>query len=227
MNSAGENLRSLAASQPWLRPVFKTLGKARCRVWDLVHGVDTCGDTPLLNLKFDSANKTPGLEYQSHHPAIIRAGLRSLEIRHQDYTFVDFGCGKGRVLLVASEFSFRKIIGIEFAPQLAETARQNLKTYRAANRKCLDLEVITADATQYELAPEPQVLYFYSPFARKAMDQVVQNIENSLQKSPRDLLVLFSGLLSMRDSSFGARPQYERLQRGRYIDIYRHHSSLQ
>jgi SAM-dependent methyltransferase len=149
----------------------------------------------------------------------------SLKIRHQDYAFVDFGCGKGRVLLVASEFPFRRIIGLEFAPQLAETARRNLKTYRAKNQKCFEMEAITADATEYELAHEPQVLYFYSPFARSVMDRIVHNIEDSLKKSPRDLLVLFSGVLGMRDSAFGSRPQYERLQRGRYIDIYRHRAS--
>jgi hypothetical protein len=116
MTSARESLRSLAASQDCLKPVFKTIGNARCRAWDLIHGVDTCGEIPLLGLNFDSQHKTPGLEYQSHHPAIIRAGLRSLEIRHQDYTFVDFGCGKGRVLLVASEFPFRRIVGENSRP---------------------------------------------------------------------------------------------------------------
>jgi SAM-dependent methyltransferase len=225
MTSAREGLKSVVLSQTWLTPVFKTLGRARCRAWDLVHGVDTCGEIPLLDLDFESKHKTPGLEYQSHHPKIIRAGLMSLKIRHQDYSFVDFGCGKGRVLLVASEFPFRKITGIEFAPQLAETAKRNLRTYRARNQKCFEMEAITADATEYELAHEPQVLYFYSPFARSVMDQIVHNIEDSLQKSPRDLLVLFSGVLGMRDSAFGSRPQYERLQRGRHIDIYRHRSS--
>jgi len=224
MTSARESLKSLAASQNWLKPVFKTIGNARCRAWDVIHGVDTGGEIPLLDLNFENKHKTPGLEYQSHHPAIIRAGLRSLEIRHQDFTFVDFGCGKGRVLLVASEFPFRRIIGVEFAPQLAEAARQNLKTYRAKNQKCLEIEAITGDATAYELPPEPQVLYFYSPFALSVMEKVVHNIEVSLQKSPRDLLVLFSGVLGMRDGTFGSRPQYERLQRGRYFDLYRHRS---
>jgi SAM-dependent methyltransferase len=214
--------KSVVTSQKWLNPVFKTLGQARCRAWDLVHGVDTCGEIPLLDLDFENEHKTPGLEYQSHHPAIIRDGLMSLNIPCQDYAFVDFGCGKGRVLLVASEFPFRRITGVEFAPQLADTAKRNLQTYRAKNQKCFELEVITADASEYELAHEPQVLYFYSPFARSVMDRVVRNIEASLQKSPRDLLILFSGVLGMRESAFGSRPQYERLKRGRYIDIYRH-----
>lgn len=225
MTSAYNGLKSLARSQNWLNPVFKGIGNARCRAWDLIHGVDTCGDIPLTDLNFDSKHKTPGLEYQSHHPAIIRAGLKLLNIRHQDYTFVDFGCGKGRVLLVASEFPFRKIIGIEFAPQLAESARQNLKTYRARNRKCFEMEAITGDATEYELPPEPQVLYFYSPFERSIMDEVIDKIEVSLQRSPRELLVLFSGILPRRNATFGARPQYERLRRERYIDLYRHRLS--
>jgi SAM-dependent methyltransferase len=226
MTSARQNLRSLAVSQGWLKPVLKGVGSARCRAWDLVHGVDTCGDIPLLNLNFKSEHKTPGLEYQSHHPAIIRAGLNLLNIRRQDYSFVDFGCGKGRVLLVASEFPFRRVIGLEFAPQLAEIARRNMKTYRPRNQQCLEVEVITADATLYQLAPEPQILYFYSPFAREVMDQVVRNIGQSLQESPRDLLVLFSGVLGMRDAAFGRRAEYERLQRDRYFDLYRHRNGV-
>ncbi len=222
MTSAYHSLKSLVASQSWLNPVFKRIGNSRCRAWDLIHAVDTCGDVPLVDLKFENEHKTPGLEYQSHHPAIIRSGLRSLDIRYQDYSFVDFGCGKGRVLLVASEFPFRKIVGIEFAPQLAEVARQNLKTYRTKNQKCFEIEAVTADATEYELAAEPQVLYFYSPFARSVMDKVIDKIELSLQRFPRELLVLFSGVLPMRNLTFGTRPQYERLRRDRYIDLYRH-----
>jgi hypothetical protein len=81
------------------------------------------------------------------------------------------------------------------------------------------------DATEYALTPEPQVLYFYSPFAPSVLDQVVQNIEGSLQRSPRELLILFSGSLKMRDSAFGSHPKFERLQRGHYMDIYRYRSS--
>jgi SAM-dependent methyltransferase len=217
-------LRSLVTSNSRLKPLLKAISSTRCEAWDLIHGVDTCGDVPLATLDFQSKNKTAGLEYQSHHPRIIRAGLAALAVRPEEFTFIDFGCGKGRVLLVASEFAFRRIIGLEFAPPLAETARRNLKSYRSRRQKCSQIEVITVDATEYELAAEPQVLYFYSPFARSVMDQIVQNIEKSLQRQPRELRVLFSGVLAMRDSAFGSRAQYERLLRGRYIDIYRHRS---
>jgi len=221
----GRSLKSLLTSQPWLKPAFKTVNNLRCRTWDVVHGVDTCGEIPLVDLDFQSAHKSPGLEYQSHHPSITRAAIGGLPIQYENYTFIDIGCGKGRVLLVASEFPFRRILGVEFAPTLADTARRNLQSYRGRRARCSTIEVITADATEYELAPEPQVLYFFSPFQPTVLDQIVKNIEASYQRQPRDLLILFSGTIPMREYGFGSRPQYERLERGRYVDVYRHRSA--
>jgi SAM-dependent methyltransferase len=212
-------------SRPWLKPVFRAIGRTRCKTWDLIHNVDTCGDIPLVDLNFQSENKAPGLEYQSHHPRILRAFLQSLALDwaldYEKYTFVDFGCGKGRVLLVASEFPFRRIVGVEFAVPLAEVAKRNLVSYRSKTQKCRDISVLAMDAVDYQLPEEPEVLYFYSPFPPAVMEQVFQNIERSLQKSPRELLVLFSGVLGARDRAFGSRPQYERLLRDRHVDVYR------
>jgi SAM-dependent methyltransferase len=212
-------------SRPWLKPVFRVIGRTRSKTWDLIHNVDTCGEIPLVELNFQSENKAPGLEYQSHHPRILRAFLQSLAldwaIDYEKYTFVDFGCGKGRVLLVASEFPFRRIVGVEFAVPLAEVAKRNLVSYRSKTQKCRDISVLAMDAVDYQLPEEPEVLYFYSPFPPAVMEQVFQNIERSLQQSPRELLVLFSGVLGARDRAFGSRPQYERLLRDRHVDVYR------
>src|SRR5580692_2863524 len=212
-------------SRPWLKPVFRAIGRTRCKTWDLIHNVDTCGDIPLVDLNFQSENKAPGLEYQSHHPQILRAFLQSLAVdfalAYEKCTLVDFGCGKGRVLLVASEFPFRKIVGVEFAVPLAEVAKRNLVSYRSKTQKCRDISVLAMDAVDYELPDEPEVLYFYSPFPPAVMEQVFQKIERSLQQSPRELLVLFSGVLGARDRAFGSRPQYERLLRDRHVDVYR------
>lgn len=220
--SVGGGWKSWAKSHVLPRPVLQKINDGRCCAWDFIHGVDTSGQIPLSGLDFSSKNKTAGLEYQSHHPALIRAALMGLTIKHEDYTFVDIGCGKGRVLLIASEFPFRRIIGLEFAPPLAEIARQNLRSYRYGRQRCAQIEVITGDAMEYDLEPEPLLLYFFSPFSPAILDQIVQRIERSFQRSPRELLVIFSGVIPMRDRAFGSRSQYERLQRGRHMDVYRH-----
>ena len=200
--------------------ILRTIHNTRCKTWDLVHGVDTCGFIPLTTFQFESQNKTAGLEYQSHHPRIIRDALRAAALDFERFTFVDYGCGKGRALLVASEFPFRRIIGLEFVPELAEIARRNIKTYRGLNQQCREIEVITGDATDYPLPPEPELLYFYSPFSTPVMNKVFEAIETSLERDPRELVVLFTGVLGMRDKAFG-RPPYERVLRDPGYDVYR------
>ena len=208
-------------SQPWVSFLLGAINNGRCKTWDMVHGVDTCGQIPLSRVDFQAENKVPGLEYHSHHPGVSRAALKSLNVQHENYTFIDVGCGKGRMLLLASEFPFRRIIGLEFAPPLAMIAKRNVQTYRWNAQRCRKIEVLTGDATEYELPPEPAVLYFYNPFPSVVMGRVFQNIESSMERTPRDLVVVFTGPFPARDRAFGVRPQYQRLLRERYFDIYR------
>jgi len=218
LNTPGSTMEQ--RSKPSLGPLLKRINHLRCKAWDIRHSVDTCGEIPLTSLAFQNPNKSTGLEYQSHHPKITRDALHAPDVPYEQYNFIDYGCGKGRVLLVASEFPFRKIVGLEFAPSLAETAQRNLETYRGRNVKCRNIEVLVIDATTYDLPPEPAVLYFFSPFAGSVMDKVIRNIERSVEKYPRRLLVVFSGIFVMRDKAFGSRPTYRRLLRQPYFDLY-------
>src|SRR5436305_42388 len=54
---------------------------------------------------------------------------------------LDYGCGLGRVILLASRFPFKKIIGIELAPSLVERAERNIQSF-SGQRSCNDIQVI-------------------------------------------------------------------------------------
>jgi hypothetical protein len=214
-------VKSLVVGRPWLSPVLKSINNFRCKMWDVRHAVDTCGEVPLASLDFRSPNKGEGLEYMSHHPLVTKSALIALEIDHKNYTFIDYGCGKGRVILLASEFPYRRIVGLEFAPQLARTAQQNLQTYRSKTMKCHDISVICTDVAEYTLPIEPEVLYFYNPFGPAVMQRVAQEISQSLQRSPREVWLVLTGPPPSRDRTFQALPQFERLRREQYFDVYR------
>lgn len=214
-------VRRLAARSPWVRQILKRVNDTRCRTWDLLHGVDTCGVIPLTSFEFEGESKTAGLEYSSSHPRIIRRALRALDLPFERYTFVDMGCGKGRVLLLASELPFARIVGVEFAPELAKIARQNIKKNCRADRRCHAIEVLTMDATDYRFPQGSQLLYFANPFARVVMDKVRRNLEASYYLSTHEVIIVYQGLLWRREDSFGNHTGYERIRRERYFDIYR------
>jgi SAM-dependent methyltransferase len=108
-----------------------------------------------------------------------------------DFVFIDLGSGKGRTLLMASEYPFRRIVGVELLPALYSAALDNLGKYRNESQKCFALESICADATEFPFPAEPSVLYLFNPFPESGLRRMMANLERSLRAHPRAVYVLY------------------------------------
>ena len=146
--------------------------------------------------------------YQPTEPAAFHEMLGGLQQRLQqslqetpgpghtalninDFTFIDLGSGKGRTLLMASDYPFRRIIGVELLPSLHYIALENVRQYKSQSQKCFALESICADATAFPLPTDPLVIFLFNPFPESGMRQVVANLEQSLREHPRPVFVLY------------------------------------
>jgi SAM-dependent methyltransferase len=142
--------------------------------------------------------------YQPTEPAALHEMLDALQqilqqtpnrdqttLDFRDFTFIDLGCGKGRTLLMASDYPFRRIIGVELLPALHQIALQNLREYKSASQKCFALLAICADATTYGLPEDPLVIYLFNPFPESGMRLVAANVEETLRAHPRPVYVLY------------------------------------
>ena len=160
--------------------------------FDVEHGIDTAGIIRVKDLGSASANTADAGNYAPSRPSSVRQMLATLEdLNFENYAFIDLGSGKGRVLLLASKFPFKKIIGVEFSAKLHETAEENVRRYSSTTQQCTDIECICADATRFELPADPIVLYFFSPFRGKVMSRVLDNIEASFNECARDIIIFF------------------------------------
>lgn len=171
--------------------LWNAVGEARCRIFDWQHGVRTCGTANLSRLTIVGNNTGHGVHYHPSHPKFLFEVFSSLKIDYPSYTFVDFGSGKGRVLLVASEFPFSEIIGVEFAEELHEIARRNIRQYRSKTQKCRNIQSLNLDATEFEVPLTPLVLYMFNPFRPAVLTPVLQNLQRSLNSHPRDVILIY------------------------------------
>ncbi len=142
--------------------------------------------------------------------------MAGLEIPFADFEFVDYGSGKGRVLMLAAEQGFRKATGIEFAGELVAVARKNVEIFNRSRTKPAVIEVLHMDARDYALPDVPLVLFFFSPFKGAVLDRVLANVTASYARNPRPLFLVFSGqspesIERFRATGFGWREV--RLQR--------------
>ena len=122
---------------------------------------------------------------------MIEAVRRQCGCDLHDFAFLDLGSGKGRTLLMASDYPFRRIVGVELLPTLHETAEDNLRKYKSESQKCFALETICADATEFSFPAEPTVLYLFNPFPEAGLRHVIANLEQSLRLNPRPVYVLY------------------------------------
>jgi SAM-dependent methyltransferase len=159
--------------------------------FDRRHGTDTCGRTDLDRLAIDSANKDHGVYYEATPERTFRKMMRSLPRPLDGYTFVDYGSGKGRVLLFAAPYGFRRIVGVEFSPELCEAARSNLAAFVRSTGRSWPVEIACTDAASFEVPDGPVVLYFYNPFDRALMGRIAAQIEKSWTLSPRGMFVVY------------------------------------
>jgi SAM-dependent methyltransferase len=133
--------------------------------------------------------------YQPTEPALFHEMLDTLQqqvhLDFREFTFLDLGSGKGRTLLLASDYPFRRILGVELLPTLHQIAQENLKKYSSESQKCFALESICGNATDFPFPGEPIVLYLFNPFPESGLKRMIANLERSLQQNPRPIYVLY------------------------------------
>ncbi len=169
----------------------KGQGGPEIHPFDLEHGTDTSGLVWGEFLSSGKGNDLWSTAYYGISPSLLTRAIEALEIQAERFTFVDLGSGKGRALLVASRFPFRKIVGVEFIPELSAAAAQNIAEFAAPWRACKDIETVNGDATEYAYPKGPLVIYLYNPFLPPVLKRCLKHIARSLENEPREVYLMY------------------------------------
>jgi SAM-dependent methyltransferase len=178
-----------------LRHPFRTLVMAydyySSAFYDWTHGIRTTKIEPLSTLQLTHPeNLVHANPYLASQPEDIRAVFQNLNVDFRKYSFVDYGCGKGRVLAEAVRYPFKSVIGIDFAKELCEACEANLENVRATQR-CGAVRVFQADATDFDLPHEPCVVYIYNSFRGPVLAAALERIRKSVEQFPRHVRIAY------------------------------------
>jgi SAM-dependent methyltransferase len=155
--------------------------------FDILHGTDTGGNYSAADFPSASLSALYATGYLGVPPSALRPALAALPIRHEDFTFIDIGCGKGRALFVAAEYPFRQLVGVEIAGELCEVARSNVELDPAWKER---ISIVNQDAAACVYPEGPLMLFFYYPFFTPVLRRVLANLERQLRRSPRETYLL-------------------------------------
>src|SRR5699024_3066560 len=144
-----------------------------------------------------TTNRSMPVETSSHyHPyeatsyPVLHALFSAYELEETD-GFVDFGCGKGRLLYYVHNRFRSSVTGIEMNKQLYEKTVKNKVSYLKRNkRNDSSIQVIYCLAEDYKVQRDDNIFYFFNPFSVQIFKDVIRNILVSVEQQPREVDVI-------------------------------------
>jgi SAM-dependent methyltransferase len=165
----------------------------RTRAFDRKYGTDTFERSLLSEIEikggFDPAFGT--WMYGPINQDFFREMMRALPVRFQDYGFYDVGAGKGLALMLASEYGFRELVGIEFSPPLVEAGKKNVAIFERKVGRSLGVEWVCDDFMQWEIPNRPALFFMNAPFPHDIAVRAIRHVEESLAAHPRPAILLY------------------------------------
>jgi hypothetical protein len=194
------------------------------RAFDKQHGVCTAVDAAV-----DTVGPTPaplGEDTGLYRPiwgSIFHPALEALPIDHREFTFIDLGSARGKALLLASDYPWKRIIGVERSRALHHAALENIRSYRSPRQKCVDIEAVHGDARKLELPNEPLVVFFFNPFAPAVLREVLETVADSVAMNPRPVYVVSVTVQSAAEAEevFRQWPAFQLLEGTTHHLVYR------
>jgi hypothetical protein len=191
----------------------RQLAKRQIHPFDLKFGVSTSGLVDGIDLFTGHAHDAYSTAYWGVSPSrareVLRRWVETIPPHHvEDYTFIDVGCGKGRMLLIASELPFRQVIGVELNGELASIAARNVEIWRETHRALAPIQVLQQDATEIVRPAGKCVFYLYNPFGPEVLQKLLAHLEESHSTKPDSGELDFIYLMTEFDHVFTERDGY-------------------
>lgn len=165
----------------WTRALLRTT------LFDRRYGVET---DRVMALDDAGISDPDSVFYMASGLWSLRRILPRREVTDTD-VFIDFGSGKGRVVLQAAfHYPFRRVYGVELSERLHEIASRNVERNRDRLRGS-DVRLIRADATRCPVPDDVTVAYLYNPFTGDAFATVVRELLESLDRRPRTVRIIY------------------------------------
>lgn len=186
--------------------------------FDLQFGVRTSGLVAGRHLATGHRHDRQATAYFGVAPSVFHALIRRWRksapaAGMEATTFVDYGAGMGRALLLAAEMPFKEVIGVELHPSLAAIARRNLRAWRALGRERSPVRVVEGDAVEFELPQGPALVFLFNPFGATVLKRLLKALRGRALESPTlmDLLYVNNEQEHVMESARG----WTRIYRGK------------
>lgn len=174
------------------------------QAFDERHGTHTAEEVRLEETGVSAEDASHGQTiYRPVWESEFHSALATLKIDFEGFAFIDVGSGKGKVLMMAAEYPFSQIVGIEYSPGLNDIAQRNLAKFRSPTQRCLALEAILGNALEWDLPRGPVICLVFNALDPQTMRAFVRRIEGDLVSRAEPAYLLYCNLRHVEEIGDG------------------------
>jgi SAM-dependent methyltransferase len=129
--------------------------------------------------------------YQPTEPSLFHEMISALDLDFRQFTFIDVGSGKGRTLLMAADYPFRAVMGVEIVPELHAAAQKNINAYKSDSQRCFAIESHCADARTFNFPSGSLLLYLFNPLPEAGLTKMLSRLEQARREQGGQVLALY------------------------------------
>ena len=190
--------------------------------FDVEYGMRTSGLVAGRHLAAGHRHDRHATAYYAVAPSVFHGIIvrwrRCRPAAHIDeFAFIDLGAGMGRAMLLASEYRFRTITGVELNPTLARIGQRNIARWREAGRARAPLRMVCGDAVEFALPPGPCVAFLFNPFGAPVLRRMLTSWTRGLmrQESPRTAQLDILYVNNEQEHILAQQPGFTRMFQGK------------
>ncbi len=164
--------------------------------FDRRYGTDTYSSLPLSAMDgVDGGLLDHAVQYEVSAIPKFRRAMSALQRTAIDdpsqYSFIDFGSGKGLVVMLAAQHAFREVHGVEMAPVLHEIAKRNVGILEGQGASRAPVTLACGNALTYAWPDGNVVVYIYNPFDEELTSRFIDRVLGEAGRRERKVSIVY------------------------------------
>ncbi len=170
------------------------------RLFDRRYGIKTSGYISLASTSFAPDRLPDATIYAPVNGWAFRRLLHELNLPRSLH-FVDLGCGLGRACILAGEYGFDKVTGVELASELCAMARKNITSCRLPAGRLSTIDICQMDAMDFCGRTDDDVFFMFRPFTWTFLLSILDKLVERAASLEKPVIIIYSERM-MHDDSY-------------------------
>jgi len=202
VGSASKRLATLlqrAGLGPALSTLLASLDEKYLKCFDRRYRIQTSGIILLSGTSFDRSRLLDATQYGPINGWGVRKFLRKSRFP-RNLHFVDVGCGLGRACILAAEYGFDKVTGVDLAAEFCAAARRNIARCRPPSGKLSPIDIVQMDALVFCGQTDADLFLMLRPFSRDLTRTVLDIMAARARSLNKVMTIIYAERVLVPDS---------------------------